>query len=658
MRIPKVDTIDFETDRILPRPEYPPKPVGVAIKEYGKSPVYLCWGHPTENNCSLADAKRQLKKVWKSPNKKLFHNSKFDIDVAVSFMGCKMLDYHQYHDTMFLAFLNNPHSNTLELKKLADELLDLPPDEQSELYNWVSTYVRTSEKSGNGKVILLNNTSVKHGFKIPPSKLGAFIAYAPGNLSGKYAKGDVVRTEKLFKLLYPYIVEAGMLAAYERELRLMPVLLKSEKQGVKVAHARLRKDTTKMISSINIADEWIRKRLRTKDLDVDKKDDVADAIERTGKVDEWILTDKGNRSVARDNIEQCVTDKQLLGVLRYRSLLTNSYRNFARSWLDTADRSDGYIYTSWNQVKQDKDTGKGTLGARTGRITANPNLQGIAKRPPLLITSSEARKYPEDSNLLILPKSILDMGIVGLPNLRSYVTPSDVKKGVILHRDYSQQELRILAHYEDGTLLREYNENPRMDIHQYARDLIVELFNIIVSRRPIKNLGFGLIYGMGLALLASSMNVDRATAKILKKAYLSIFPGLRTLIDDIQDTAKAGEPIHTWGGREYYVEPAMYDSDKGQWRDFYYKLLNVLIQGSAADCTKEAIIRSDSVCKNSDLMITVHDETNRDTVKEYMHSEMLAMRESMESVEFDLPMLSDGKYSFKNWGSLTTYKET
>ena len=89
---------------------------------------------------------------------------------------------------------------------------------------------------------------------------------------------------------------------------------------------------------------------------------------------------------------------------------------------------------------------------------------------------------------------------------------------------------------------------------------------------------------------------------------------------------------------------------------FEYKLLNYLIQGSAADCTKEAIIRYDAVRQESRFLVTVHDEINISAPAKAIKKEMALLREAMQSVEFDVPMLSDGKTG-PRWSSLTKFEE-
>jgi DNA polymerase I-like protein with 3'-5' exonuclease and polymerase domains len=143
-------------------------------------------------------------------------------------------------------------------------------------------------------------------------------------------------------------------------------------------------------------------------------------------------------------------------------------------------------------------------------------------------------------------------------------------------------------------------------------------------------------------------------ARFIKAAQRKAIPGLAELDAGIKAAARAGDPIRTWGGRLYYTEePKMID---GRMRTFEYKLLNYLIQGSAADCTKEAVIRFDEARRESRFLVTVHDEINISAPAKAMKQEMQILREVMASVEFDAPMISDGKVG-KSWGTLTKFKE-
>ena len=641
MKLPVPATVDFETETIVGRPDYPPKPVGVSIHEPGQRPKYWAWGHPCENNCTKAQARKELKRIY-ARYPLLFHNSKFDLDVGNVHMELPLIPKHGYHDTLFLAFLHDPHARELKLKTLANEHLDMPPEEQDKVAQWVLEHVWLSKKFSTGEYkIKTGGIKPKGWFKVPPTKTGAFIYLVPGKLAGRYANGDTIRTTKLFKFYWQSVInDYGMWEAYERELKLMPILLRSERQGIKTNSKKLRADANQWNSWVTECDRWIRRRVKDKNLNVDSGDELADAMEDAGKVDvvegeyDWVLTDKGNRSVSKDNIAIACNDVSLVKVLDYRGTLVNSMRNFAASWLRMADANDGFISTNWNQVRQPDERGsnKGTKGARTGRLSSNPNFQNVSKNP----------------KRIILPKTLIAKGLGDLPYLRSYIT-ADMRGHILLNRDYSQQELRILGHFEDGVLLKAYNDDPKLDIHDMALHLINNMLGTDFDRHPIKTMGFGLVYGMGIALLAETMGVDEKTARILKKAYLRIFPGLKELDDDLKHRGRMREFIQTWGGRCYYVEPPRIVKDRV--RTFEYKLLNVLIQGSAADCTKEAIIRYDDIHKDGRLLLTVHDELMIDAPTKCAVGEMKLLKEAMESVEFDVPMLSTGKKGF-SWGDM------
>ena len=108
-------TIDFETEAIEPRTDYPPKPVGVAIKYPGQPARYFAFGHTTLNNAKPEEARHELAHAWAYPGGLLFHNAKFDVDVAETHMGMPRLPWTSYHDTMFLLFLENPHAPSFGL---------------------------------------------------------------------------------------------------------------------------------------------------------------------------------------------------------------------------------------------------------------------------------------------------------------------------------------------------------------------------------------------------------------------------------------------------------------------------------------------------------------------------------------------------------------
>jgi DNA polymerase I len=628
-KVPKPVTIDFETYAIGPRPDYPPKPVGVSIKYFGKNPKYYAWGHATKNNCSLSDAKKALETAWKNPDGVLCQNAKFDVDVAETHFGLPPLTWDKVHDTLFLLFLDDPNQQELGLKPSSERLLDMPPDEQDELGAW-----------------FLKNQPVD-GVKISaspksPNYYMKFLPYSPGDLAGKYANGDVIRTELLFALLYKKTCERGMLNAYDRERKLMPILLEMERHGLAVDLKRLRHDHEMYSNCSIIIDEWIYGRLKTR-ININSSAELMAAMIAAGKVDADVMprTPTGKIQTNKDALLIGVTDKVLLAVLKYRAQLNTCLHTFIEPWLKVAEKSKGFIYTTWNQTKTPSNGGQ--MGTRTGRLSSTPNFQNMPKefRPIFHHEDTKAK----------LPKCPAKLNLPPLPQCRCYILP--FKGHVIIDRDYSQQEPRILAHFENGSLMNNYLADNWMDIHDSAKAELAEIGKVY-DRGPVKAVNLGLIYGQGVPSLAAKIGMPVDETKALKSSILALYPGLKDMYKDMKSLAKSGLPIRTWGGREYYCEePKLV---KNRMQHFDYKMVNTLIQGSAADCTKEAIVRFHAQ-KKADwkILLNVHDQISVSVPAKDLVKSMETLRLCMESVEFDVPILSEGSTSSTNWGELKPY---
>lgn len=615
---PKVITIDFETESIEPRPVYPPLPVGVSIrKENERKSKYYSWGHPTGNNCTQEEATRILQEIFGGSSNLLFHNAKFDVDVATTHMQCSNPIWSRIHDTLFLLFLNDPHSDTLALKPSAEFLLGLPPEEQEKVRDW-----------------LYDNKIVKRNLK----GWGASICMAPGNLVGEYACGDTDRTLALFNLLYPKIHDMDMLQAYDTERQLMPILLENERKGIRVRTDKLRGDYNLYLKSFEKVDNWIRKKLNSPELNIDSDKELSDVLDKLGIVTEWAMTPTGKRSTSKDNLSiGKFNDKQVALALGYRNRLATCMSTFMLPWLNMAEKCSGRIHTNWNQVRGGGSSGMGT---RTGRMSSNnPNFTNI---PTDFYKKDDGYEHP------------CIQGILELPMMREYILPEEGH--IWLHRDYSQQEPRILAHFEDGLLKDKYNNDPTMDIHNFVRDTIVDLFGVELHRKAVKIINLGIIYGKGSSLLAKELNVSVKEAKNFKDIHAKALPGIKNLESEIKSLAKNGGFIRTWGGRCYHCEKPVFDNSTGRVMTFEYKLLNYLIQGSAADCTKRSIINYHETRKEGQWQLAVHDENNVSCPVGCYKEEMKILKNSMENVDFDVPILSDGMYG-RNWGSLIKYED-
>lgn len=641
-RPPKVTVIDFETDPIQDRPDYPPKPVGVSIQRpQDKAPRYYAWGHYTgENNCDKSDAVRALREAWSSRHTYplLFQNAQFDIDVANVHMGMDPVSWDEYHDTMFLLFLNDPHAPDLKLKPSAERILGWEPEERDAMVEWlwankkrlIAELQIDQWKDSKGKAYIGSKT-----------KAAALVAYAPGSVAGPYANGDVARTLALFRHLWPLIQDSGMGEAYERELRLMPILMENERVGMRVDLSRLQQDIPVFQSAVDTCDNWLRKRLKHPNLNLDNDAEIAEALDISGVVAEesWALTATGRRSVSKKALTpDMFTDGRVASALGYRNRLQTCLKMFMQPWQrQAAARRDHHISTNWNQVRQPNG------GTRTGRpSTTNPNFLNLSKS-----WDDKDDGYEHPSFIRSIPM---------LPLVRRYILPD--KGGVFMHRDFDGQELRVAAHYEDGPLMAAYQDNPHLDVHAHVKDLIFSIAGLDYHRTQVKITNFRRIYGGGAPATALALRVSIDVAKELLKAHGQALPGLRALNEQITALAKAGEPIVTWGGRCYYVEPPKLID--GRMVHFWYKLLNYLVQGSAADLTKEAIIRyHNHPRRDARFLVTVYDEINSSTfskTKACVIDQMAVLRDCMEGLELDVPLLSSGKTG-PSWGELTKFTE-
>lgn len=582
-------TVDFETCPIRPYPDYPPKPCGVAIRWEGGATEYLSWGHESGNNVSFEEAKRAVTRAFGFPC--LFHNAAFDMEVARVHMG---IPYpREWHDTLYMAFLCEPHAPSLSLKPLAQQILGIKPEEKDALIEY-----------GVSVLGLARSKVMEHVPRIPPSVVGP------------YAEGDVTRTYKLAVRLWDRINSRGMWDAYDREKRLMPWLLESERRGTRVDRDLLMSWRAQLAGNVLTCDERLDQYFGAT-VNWDANEEVADALERFGY--KLPRTEKGKRSTALPVLSKLLP-VPLYSLLAYRNKSATMLRTFVEPWLELS-AADGRLHTAWSPVRN--PDGNGT---RTGRIASSrPNLANIP---------NEQKVEPPE-------------GLLPLPQLRRALLPEEGH--VWLSADYSQQELRILAHYEDGDLMQAYQANPKLDMHIYASELIRRRTGAVVTRKEAKILGFAIIYGAGGAEIARQLERDGADAVGLRGAYLSSLPGVAELQNETRLRFRNSKSITTLGGRVYYAEPPK------EGRSFDYKALNVLIQGSAADQTKEAIIKACSQIPFASLLTQVYDEINISVPADRIGIAARELREAMVgALPLSVPVSVDLEFG-PSWGDLRPY---
>ena len=553
----------------------------------------------------------------------------FDQDVAETAWDFPLLPWERYDDTMFLLFLWDPHAPSLGLKQSAERLLGTKPEERDKVEEWVLANVPEAKRK--------------------PSTWGAWIWKCPFQIVGPYLDGDLTRTRGLFDWLQPRIVDAGMLEAYQRELRLMPILLRNARRGMRIDVAGLERDTPRMRAGVEAADNWLRKRLG--DINLDSPKQLGDALLSTGAVKEFKRTAKGQLSTSKKHLTiDRFADKKVYQVLTYRAQAETAVGTFMESWLELACGGD-VIHPDWRQVRASAGGGDPN-GARSGRIICSkPNLLNLPKKWKKAVSAG----YVHPSFIKGLPE---------LPFIRKYALPPKGKRWG--RRDYNQQEVRLYAHFEEGPVYEGFMENPRFDMHEGVREaeetaLIAAGLRSEFGRDDAKGTVFGAFYGQGLKGLMELLKLrdpeDNDVGRVIHRALHTAVPSIRALSAELKALSDEGRPIMTWGGRLYYTEPPKYVEKFGRDMTFEYKLISYLIQGSGADVMKEAICRYYEHPKRAEEMIvSVYDELNIGVPvsDKGAKQEMVLLRDIMQSIECAVPMLSDGEIG-PSWGQLEAF---
>jgi DNA polymerase I-like protein with 3'-5' exonuclease and polymerase domains len=634
----RATTVDFESFPIESRPSYPPKAVGVAIRKPNGVSKYFAWAHPHGgNNSTLAEVKKELASIARGTGPVLFHNAKFDLCVWSERLGVKLPAWDRIHDTLPMLFLSDPRAVTYSLKPSAELLLGEPPEERDAVIDWLVEHqpvpgVKLTPKAPKNRYTKgAKDTTKKTQYA------GAYVAYAPVSLVGPYAIGDVDRTWKLAQKLAAELNTRNMVPAYRREVDIIEPIMDMERRGVPVDVHALETDVATYTTAMARVDLWLCKRLKVPagvEVNWDSNKDLVRYMLAAGVATEGSLglTPSGEVQTNKDALARGVADPQVLAVLKYRSRVVSSLDTFMRPWLATAGKSGGRIFTTWYTTRHDEH------GARTGRMASSPNLQNMTKRKVTLFEGEAPAWWKK-------------LGLPELPFVRRYIIAE--KGDILIDRDKSQQEIRIFAHYEDGPLMESYNATPWLDLYNQVLPTVNAMLAVPITRDAIKTTVLAKLYGMGIGLLAIRLKVDVTTAKQISDAVIGAVPGLRGLGRMLKETTGKGLPVRTWGGREYFCEPPkMVD---GQMRDFHYKMINVLIQASAADDLKECILWFwRHAPRKYKLILTVHDELVVSAPAGEIHKAMALLKKAMNHVKFDVPMLSEGKYG-PNMASLVEY---
>ena len=292
------------------------------------------------------------------------------------------------------------------------------------------------------------------------------------------------------------------------------------------------------------------------------------------------------------------------------SKLKSTYTAALQNHINT---ETGRVHTSYN-----------IAGASTGRLAStDPNLQNIP------IRTEEGRKIRE-----------------------AFVAE---KGNVLVALDYSQIELRILAHIAKIPELRQAFAN-NIDIHALTAS---EMFNVPLDemtpdvRRQAKAINFGVIYGISGFGLARNLRIPRKDAQGFIDRYFERFPGIRTYMDDTVAFAKEHGFVQTLFGRKIHTPNI---GAKGPQAGFSKRAaINAPIQGTAADIIRRAMIRMPNAIAHlpARMLLQVHDELLFEVSKEAVNetisvAKCVMERAAMPAVQIDVPLIVDAGQG-ANW---------
>ena len=429
---------------------------------------------------------------------------------------------------------------------------------------------------------------------------------------GKGALLACAATLQLGRLLEAELARQGLSDVYLKiEEPLIRVLAKMEKDGVKMDLDSLRSFAAGLREEVQQREEKIRAMAGNPNLNISSPKQIAALL-----YDELQLLQrkkKGNDS----------TDEETLLSIEDRHPIVREILEFraAKKLLSTyiepfpgyISRSDGKIHTCFNQAL-----------TATGRLSSsNPNLQNIPIR-------SERGK-----------------------EIRKAFVPSR-EGGVIMSADYSQIELRIMAHLsQDRHLIEAFNSG--LDVHKATAAKIFGIDSSEVSaeqRRIAKTANFGIMYGISAFGLSQRLSCSRAEAKQIIDDYFESFPAIRSFIEDTLTAARENGYVETIFGRRRFVPDV--NSRNGTVRALAERnAVNAPIQGTSADIIKMAMAgvdrRLSEAGLKSRMVLQIHDELLFDALEEEIDTLKAIVVEEMENVvRLSVPLTVECDYG-RNW---------
>jgi DNA polymerase-1 len=428
----------------------------------------------------------------------------------------------------------------------------------------------------------------------------------PVDKAAEYAAEDADVTLRLHQALWPQLETVPQLAQLYRECEqpLVPVLLAMEHHGVLIDRERLRtqsREFARQLQELLLAAH----REAGHEFNIESPKQLQQILFERLQLPVRRKTPTGQPSTAEDVLEELAADYPLPRiVLEYRALakLKSTYTD---KLPEQVNERTSRIHTNYAQAV-----------AATGRLSSvDPNLQNIPIRRP------EGRRIRQ-----------------------AFIAPAGC---VLLAADYSQIELRIMAHLSGDESLRAAFAEDR-DVHQATA---AEVFGVELDavspdqRRTAKVINFGLIYGMSPFGLARNLGIERGAAQSYVERYFQRYPGVKRFMDQTRVQARERGYVETVFGRRLYLPDIR--SGNAQMRQYAERsAINAPMQGTAADIIKRAMIEVDAWCRRADaparLIMQVHDELVLEVQSEAVEEVTRAVRERMvDAATLTVPLRVD-----------------
>ena len=430
---------------------------------------------------------------------------------------------------------------------------------------------------------------------------------------------DAIR--KLAPVLRADIGDAGTLKVYEEiDLPLVPVLLRMEQAGVRIDSEVLREMSGKMVVEMDRLAERICALADCK-FNINSPKQLGDVLFNKMALPKPIKYGKGKVvSTAVDVLEELAEQHEVPRlVLEYRQL-AKLKSNYLDSLPLLADPATGRVHTTFNQV-----------GTATGRLSSTkPNLQNIPVKTAL---GREIRA-----------------AFIAAPGR------------VLLSADYSQIELRLMAHFsQDPLLVKAYRED--QDIHTLTASEVFGVPPLMMdkeTRNRAKAVNFGIVYGISPFGLAAQLGIDQREARLYIETYFERYKGVRSFIDQTLDATRRDQSVRTLFGRMRPIPDIL--SSNANLRGFAERTaVNTPLQGTAADLIKVAMIRIDAALRQRKLKtlmtLQVHDELLFDAPEDEVDQLRTLVQQEMEHVvELTVPIVADAGVG-ANWRDMDTAEE-